>query len=301
MVQWWPLAIAGPFSGQPWDTWFWAQLPGRYPGQTVNGELLNSWGWPGYELSEPITYYWFMKISPSGGHQEQLAIRSPETRTSPQGYTVKADVIYILTYETDTPNWGTASSLVAISPPCGNWLSSLYEVTNEVQRSQTVGLLAAIQAEIDKTCGIIAAVAKTGQLNIGILANIQGSPQLPLGLKAAIRADTSRYLPIRAAIRAERLLEPSIIAAVGKDFELPAGITATIQGNPQIHCHLKAAVLGETEKTVGIVAYVVKSREQAILLEMENLGPQDLDLRSVPNWPSKVKDYRKSSLGPRDS
>lgn len=277
MARLWP----GFHSEQPWGVWFWAE-------------------------GEPIALspgqYEFYKIPPEDGYQEQLAFRSPVDRTATQygDLTVRAGIVYLLTYPGDLPNWGTIASLVAISPPCGNWNSLLYETTEYI-RSQTWGLLAAIQAEREKVCSIIAAVAMTGQLSLGVLATIQAQPELPLGLKAAVLGERSRDLPIRAAIRAERILEPSIMAAVGKDFELPAGITATVQGDVEVHCHLKAAVLGETEKSVGIVAYVVKSREQAILLEMENLGPQDLDFRSVPNWPSKVKDYRKSSLSPRDS
>jgi hypothetical protein len=284
MTQWWPAEMAGRWANRPWDTWFWDLLPG------------SAWGWPG-------AYYWFQKISPSEGHQQQLAIKSPVAYPwiANVQAAVKANVVYIITYQNDTPNWGGLSSLIAISPPCGNWVSNLYETPDEIIRSQTSGILAAIQADRDKIATVLAAVAMTGELECGITATIQGAPELDVGIRAAILGEATKYLPIKAAVRGEPELSPAIIAAVGKDFDLAVTMNAAVRGNTEMHCHLKAAVLGDTEMSVGIVAFVVKTRVDQILLEMENLWPQELDLRSTPNWASKVKDYRQSSLSARNS
>jgi hypothetical protein len=246
--------------------------------------------------------YQFYKIAPEGTHQEQLAFRSPVDRDATEWWALspKAGVIYLLTYPDDTPNWGNLSTLVSISPPCGNWNSRLYE-SDYVLRSQTWGILAAIMAEREKVASILAACAKTDEMNSGITATIQGEPELPVSIYAAIQGEAERYPRIRAAIRAEPELEPAIIAACAKTDELDCGVLAAIRGNPEVHSHLKAAIKGETETSSGIVAFVVKTRVNSILLEMENLFPQELDLRSTPNWASRVKDYRKSGLGARDS
>jgi hypothetical protein len=291
-MQWWPLAMSWPayWGNQPWDTWFWAALP-------HDDVTCYPYGWYGSYRTEPITYYWFQKISPSGGHREQLAVRSPVTLTSVFGYTIKANVVYILCYEDDTPNWGNTSSLISIAPPCANWNTGLYEVPDEVMRSQTSGLMAAIGGSRDQNIAIRAIVAKDDYENIGILAAIRSEPELPITIKATIRGALERLLPLRAAIRGEQLLEPDIIAAVAKEDNEYPGILATIQKDRFIYDNLKAAILGETERTVGITAVVVKSRADKILLEMENLWPQEFDLRSTPNWASRTKDWRKDNLG----
>ncbi len=270
------------FQDKPWKSWFWAE---------------------GINYNLPRGQTEFYKIPPENGYRQQLAVRSPEDRKPTAYYQlyVRANVIYVFTLPGDLPNWGGIGSFVEVSPPCGNWYSEIYKMPGQVTRSQTSGINAAIRGERENAAGIAAALAKTDELGCGVKATIQGSPELDVGIRAAILGDATRYLPIRAAIRAERLLEPAIIAAIGKDFNLLPGVIATIQGNPQQHCHLKAAIKGETEKTCGIKAFVVKTRVDHILLEMENLWPQELDLRSTPNWASKVKDYRKSNLSARDS
>ena len=284
MTLWWPLALT-TWQYYPWDTWFWAPIP------------VTAWGWPGYNTWD--TYYWFRKISPSGGHKQQLAIRSDVSYPHIAGFqsAVQANVIYICCYLDDTPNWGSAANLVSISPPCANWSSALCEVPNQVTRSQTYGIEAAVRGNPERATRIRAAVAKTDYLDCGISATVSGIPELPVTMRAAISGDAALSVPTRAAIRAERLLEPSIVAAVGKAFDLDTGISATIQGNPERPCHMRAAIKGTAEKSVGIKAFVVKSRVENILIEMENLWPQEFDLRSTPNWASRVKDYRKDSLG----
>jgi hypothetical protein len=326
MSLWWPSADTGyhsAFPSQPWETWFSARRPVPdypSPGYDRAGDVFADWPSPANAL------YWFSKIPATGTisvsdrvynsdsihatyvtdkrvrPNEQLAFKSPVTRSVVRGtktYTFEKDRIYILTYDNDSPRWGN-NSTIQISPPCGNWYSDLYYST-ESTRSQTMGILAGVRGERDKTAQILAAIAKIDSLDVGILATVRGTPELDIAIRAAVLGEATRYLPTRAAIRAERLLTPAIIAAVGKNFDALPGITATVQGNPQTHGHLKAAILGEAEKSAGIIAYVVKTRVNSILLEMENLFPQELDLRSTPNSASKVKDYRKSSLSARDS
>jgi hypothetical protein len=283
MSQWWLFAMATIWKSQPWDTWFWDQLPET------------AWGWPGWVYGSQS--YWFMKISPSGGHKQQLAIRSPADRTSIAGYSVKKDVIYICCYRDDTPNWGGISSLVSISPPCSNWCTALYQVPEEVTRSQTSGLKAAIQDGREIKPGIRATVARTGELADAITASIQAYRDAPVTLQAAVRGTVTRSIPIKAAVRTERDLAPGIEAAVARTAELPVSIQAAIQGCTQLPIRTRAAIRGEAQMSVGIIANVVVSRAPQIYLEMENLVPQEFDLRSTPNWPSRVKDWRAESLG----
>lgn len=296
MSLWWPAAITtGHYASQPWNKWFYDYI------------VSSAWGWPGYDfVAISKTYYYFKKISAGNGHKIQLAIKSPIDRqcdwyVASTGktvtYKVKKNVIYICCYSDDTPNWGSVSKFVTVSPPCSNWHTHLYEVIEKTTRSQTWGLLAGIATTRDKALSVSAAVAKTGSLEGGLSAAIAADIDLPISIYAAILGDANQYCNQRAAIRTDRLLEPSALAAVAQDFDLPIDMYAAIQGNPEAHSHVKAAILGETESSVGIVAYVVKSRVDEIMLEMENLWPQDLDLRSTPNRASKFKDWRKSSLG----
>ena len=278
LYLWWPV---DPYIRRhPYRTWVWEQRYDTDATEWANG------------------YYWFYRIPAENGHREQLAFRSPEDRRS-VGWgqrLVKKDVIYIITYPGDTPNWGNASQFIDIGPPCGNWQSSMFEV-RETTRSQTYSVQAAVQAVREMPTSIGAAVAKNDELGAGITATIRATPELPIITQAAIAGNPELVHPIRAAIRAELYLEPAIIAAVGKDFSLDCGATATVQGNPYKWYGTRAAIKGETEKTVGIVAFVVKSRADQIMLEMENNWPQELDLRSTPNSPSKFRDWRKQPIG----
>lgn len=274
---WWPYDVN--LYKFPYRTWFYSS---RYSSGT-------EW---------PVGMYWFYKIPAENGHRAQLAFRSPEDRRS-TGWgqrLIKKDVLYIITYAGDTPNWGNVSQFIDIGPPCGNWLSGMFE-EGDITRSQTYSLLAAAQSNRELPIGIDAAVAKTEELAPGVTATIQATPELPITTQAAITGNPELAHPVRAAIRAELLLEPAIIAAVGKDCSLNSGATATIQGNPHKWYGTRAAIKGETEKTVGITAFVVKSRATQIMLEMENLWPQEMDLRSTPNSPSEWRDWRKHQLG----
>ncbi len=282
MTLWWPNA----FPAQAHRSWFWALRPGT--SETVSP--YTEWA---------AGYYWFYKIPAENGHRIQLAFKSPVDRRS-EGWgqrLVKANVIYIVTYPGDTPNWGSSSSLVEIGPPCWNWYSDMYELVSATTRSQTFGLNAAIRANRNKITKVKAAIAKTDSLNYTAKGAIAGNPELEISIRSAISGDAERTVPMRAAIRAERVLEPAIIAAVARDFDLPVRAKAAISGDAQKECRIRAGIKGETQKTVGITAFVVKTRVDKIMLEMENLWPQELDLRSTPNWASKFKDYRKSGLG----
>lgn len=278
LYLWWPV---DPYIRRhPYRTWVWERRYDTNATEWANG------------------YYWFYRIPAENGHREQLAFRSPEDRRS-VGWgqrLVKKDVIYIITYPGDTPNWGNVSQFIDVGPPCGNWRSSMFEEA-EITRSQTYSVQAAVQAVREMPTSIGAAVAKNDELDAGITATIQATPELPVLTYAAIAGNPELVHPIRAAIRAEPYLEPAIIAAVGKDFSLDCGATATVQGNPYKWYGTRAAIKGETEKTVGITAFVVKSRATQIMLEMENLWPQEMDLRSTPNSPSEWRDWRKHQLG----
>lgn len=278
LYLWWPV---DPYIRRhPYRTWVWERRYDTNATEWANG------------------YYWFYRIPAENGHREQLAFRSPEDRRS-VGWgqrLVKKDVIYIITYPGDTPNWGNVSQFIDVGPPCGNWRSSMFEEA-EITRSQTYSVQAAVQAVREMPTSIGAAVAKNDELDAGITATIQATPELPVLTYAAIAGNPELVHPIRAAIRAELYLEPAIIAAVGKDFSLDCGATATVQGNPYKWYGTRAAIKGETEKTVGITAFVVKSRATQIMLEMENLWPQEMDLRSTPNSPSEWRDWRKHQLG----
>jgi hypothetical protein len=296
MGLWWPHVVANEFAGYAWDTWFWAVLP--HPADYTYW----AFGWPGYHVDDPDTYYWFRKISASDGHQQQLAIRSPVDRVTAVHpglayvYSIKANVIYICCYDGDTPNWVGAGYAFSVAPPCSNWLTDEYGV-EAITRSQTSGMRSAIMAERSLPGSIISALAKTKELSGGISASLQTELELPDSLYTAIQGDVDQPVGVRASIMAQLELPDGIISALAKTDELPDGIKAAIRGNTQSNSWIRTAIWGETEKEVGIVANIVISRKDTILLEMENLIPQEMDIRSTPNWRSRVKDYRKTPFG----
>ncbi len=282
MVRWWPDA----FPDQPYGVWFYAKRP--------NETSTNPCEWP-------TGYYWFFKIEAEGGHRDQLMFYSEVNKyykscwSNPKNIQFYANVKYLLCYPDDTPNWA-GCDLVQITPPCRNWRSDLYMET-ESTRSQTYGIQAAVRSDRDLQTGIVSAVAKNGQLGDEILAAIQGQPELLVTLKAAICGDAEKEPRIRAAIRKERDLQTGIVSAVAKTDQLEDNIKVAIRGNPHLDIRTRAAIKGEAQASVTIVAYIQVKRVDRIKLEMENLVPQELDIRSVPNWSSQVKDWRKESLG----
>ena len=283
VIIWW----VGAFPSQPFRTWFAAPIPKM------------AWGWPG---GFPFAYtciYSFYKIPAENGHKEQLVIKSPVDRVKAgENILIKANVYYLVASPGDTPNWGTRSSTITVSPPCGNWWTSFFEVSLLITRSQTSTLNAAVQGNRDLSVGIKASVVQTSDLVDSITAAVQGYRQSPpIILRAGVQGNISRDVLINAAVAQQRDLAPSIKAAVAKDSDLPINIQAAVCGNPQINIRTRAAVRGEAQKSSGIIAYVVVSRGPQIYLEMENLVPQEFDLRSTPNWSSKIKDWRKDTLG----
>jgi len=254
---WWGTVLPA----SPWDTWFY---------------------WAPWNCQ-------VMMISASGGHQPQLASKELADGT-----------ITLRVYDGDTPNLGNLGA-TQVAAPCGNQGYAQYTVTGEVSpeitRSQTWDVAAAAQAVRQIPVGLRASVCTIDQLETCIVSAIQFEEVLECNIFAAVRAEREKTCKILAAVRTEPYLGIGYVAAVGKDFELPVSIGAINQGNPQVRYHLRAACLGESEKSVSIKALVMKSRVNQIMLEMENLWPQEMDLRSTPNSPSEWRDWRKHQLG----
>jgi len=288
VTLWWTYAMVLPVAlgNYPWNQWFWAPLP-------AGDAYYAAGGWPGWQTAN--TYYYFFKIPASGNHRMQLAIKSPVDRSSAL-ISIKANVIYLLTYPDDLPNWGGVSA-GTIAPPCGNWHTTIYEYPAETTRSQTFEIRAAVQGIRQSAVKIRAAIALTDSLDYGILAAIQGNPELSYLAAAAIQGNRQQTVHQRAAVVAERELGCDMMAAIGHDFDLPAVTKAAIQGHPQKYHGMRAALKGEAEKRVGIRAFVVKSRVDQIYLEFENKWPQEFGFTTIPNNPSRTKDYQKDGLG----
>lgn len=281
MTLWWPNA----FPDKPWRTWFWA----RRPGEDDAGLKFQEW---------PPGYYWFYKIPPEAGHKQQLAFKSPEDRRCYAwkrfNCNIKANVIYIITYPGDTPNWGN-STLVNIGPPCGNWRSNMYKVITAI-RNQTAGIKTAIRTDQGSRSRIRSAIAKTFIMNTNVITAVRTSRVVSSKTITAIQTNRDRSTNIRSAVRVVREVECTLVSAIGKDFDLESKVTATVQGNPIKAVRYRGALKGEAQTTSQITAFVVLSRAEKIMLEMENLYPQEFDMRSVPNWASEFKDWRKSKL-----
>lgn len=284
MTLWWPNA----FPDKPWRTWFWA----RRPGEDDAGLKFQEW---------PPGYYWFYKIPPEAGHKQQLAFKSPEDRRcyawKSFNCNIKANVIYIITYPGDTPNWGN-STLVNIGPPCGNWRSNMYKVIppTAIIRNQTAGIKTAIRTDQGSRSRIRSAIAKTFIMNTNVITAVRTSRVVSSKTITAIQTNRDRSTNIRSAVRVVREVECTLVSAIGKDFDLESKVTATVQGNPIKAVRYRGALKGEAQTTSQITAFVVLSRAEKIMLEMENLYPQEFDMRSVPNWASEFKDWRKSKL-----
>lgn len=263
-----------PSPPYPWGEWFYSN---------------RIWGW-----EWPSGYYWCYKIAPSGGHSEQLAVRSESDRTTKK-FKIYKDRKYIITDPGDTPNWG-ATETVQVATPCGNWLAWAYSAPAEATRSQTSRFIAAVQANRQTAFNVDAAVAKTDYLTLDVEAVVQGNPHLDLDIKAAIQGDTDLPVRMRSAVRAEVELAPEVEAAVATEFWVTSEVEAAVQGNPRVTVDMKAAVLGETGTEYNVVAMVLKRRTEAIILEMENLWPQQFANQSVPNWPSNVRHWGRDPL-----
>ena len=105
----------------------------------------------GYLLPVGVKYWWY-KIPQDANHKIQIARKTQADSTT----------IYLYTYPDDNPNWAGAN-LVEVAPPCSNWSSDAYLIT-ETNRSQTWAIRAAIQSTRELTPKIRAVVALTGEL-----------------------------------------------------------------------------------------------------------------------------------------
>lgn len=225
-------------------------------------------------------YYW----AAGNGHCEQIKIINSDGSST--WYVCDGDIPI-----------EAGAHLVTASPPCGNPGEDIWQIDRVQERNQTWEVRAAIRGEPERSLGLQAAIAKANDLSPTIKAAIAGNPSLEFGALAAIRGNPERSLKIRASVMGGPELALAINAAIAVDVDLTPKIQAAIQGNPTMEVGQKAAIKGDAERTFTISTLILKNREEAILLEMENVWPQECDLRSTPNWPSRVKDYRRDSLG----
>jgi len=226
------------------------------------------------------------RIYASGYHDYQVAFRSHDADSPVWVYCDDPD---------DTPNWGGAIQS-STTDSCGNY--EIYLLGSpETTRSQTSRLITYISNWRELAPQICAYICNPHDLNDGITASIQAEQELPITVQAAILGNADKAVGIRAAIRDQPELAPGITAAAAKTDELADGLTATVQSDVQLNPWIRTAILGETQLEVSIATFIVVSRKDTIRLEMENLGPQEFAHRTVPNWASRVKDYRTDSLG----
>jgi len=337
MVLWWPDAFpdqpyntwfwakrpgdTGPVDPDTWDNHGYPLVPGPC------GAADAFWEWPS-------GYYWFYKIPPTpvyailndNGvfvyyhpeqhatlndnaviayyHPEQLAFKSPDRRCAYvidydhaiDRWFVEANTIYIFTYPGQMPACPNTGDVIAIASPCDNWESAIWSV-EEVERTQSWGLKAAVQQIRTLNPSVSAVIGQHTALDCSVLSAIAATQDLAPGTLAAISGEAQKTPRIQAAIRSDRVLQPGILSVVAKDFDLLPCALAAISGDNQQHVHLKSAIRADTQKNASIIANVVKSRVDTILLETENTWPQELDIRSTPNHPSKFRDWRKQPIG----
>lgn len=243
--------------------------------------------------------YEYYKIPAGGGHNIQLVFRSPVDRVAgfPWALSVRAGVIYILTYPDDTPNWGTETGLIAISPPCGNWSSLLFEAV-ELIRNQTSAIQAAVSKDITLSTGMLAAVAETKTLEIGMVAYCAADMLMQCGQYAAVEGESDTSTILNAAVSDEISLSSELVAAVSTDFGVTSEIRALIQKEFTEYVWIKAAIIGEPAPiTCALRARVLADRRDQIRLEFEPMWIQDLVNSNAPNSPSVPRDSRVQVLG----
>lgn len=262
----------------------------------MNRAYYPSYSWAdGYDLARTFAARWGRTFPSELGPVWVYRMES-DRQIAFKDYYDKSSAVWIYTeIAGDAPNWdGPVTSSLTAS--CGNY--SVYLIGSpEITRSQTSGLKSAILGERSLAPHIIANVTHAENLFDTIKAAIQAERDLPISVQVSIKGTSESPTRIRAAIRDLVELVPRIVAAAAKTDELPDGITATIAGNPLVYPWIAAAIKGETEKGVNIVTYIVVNRAHRIYLEMENLVPQEFDLRSTPNDPSEVRDWRAGSIG----
>ena len=328
MTLWWP----GAFPDEPYETWFWAMRPGD-----TGPVDPDTWDNHGYPLVPgpcgaadafwewPSGYYWFYKI-PSRLYvqelrnargdvvttipvlvHEQLAFKSPDRRCAYvidydhaiDRWFVEANTIYIFTLPGDAPVCPNTGDVIAVASSCDNWESDIWSFDEpEIIRTQTWGLKAAVQQTRTLRPSISAVVGQNVAHNCHVLSTIAATRTLDVATLAAITGDVQRISRTQAAIRCDRQLDqPGILSTIATTRNLESATLAAISGHIQQHYHIKSAIRSDTQKNASIIANVVKSRATEIMLEMENNWPQELDLRSTPNSPSKFRDWRKQPIG----
>lgn len=329
MTLWWP----GAFPDEPYETWFWAKRPGDtgpvdpdtwdnngyplVPGPCGAADAF--WEWPS-------GYYWFYKIPPAYRYielrnmwgdlvstipvfvrNEQLAFKSPDRRCAYvidydhaiDRWFVEANTIYIFTRPGEAPVCPNTGDVIAVASPCDNWESAIWSFDEpEIIRTQSWGLKAAVQQTRTLRPSISAVVGQNVAHNCHVLSAIAATRTLDAATHAAIMGDAQRISRTQAAIRYDRQLDqPGVLSAIAETYNLDVATLAAISNDIQQHYHVKSAIRSDTQKNASIIAYVVKSRVDTILLETENVWPQELDLRSTPNHPSKYRDWRKQPIG----
>jgi hypothetical protein len=203
--------------------------------------------------------------------------------------------VYIVTNDGELPDWG-GMSLISTGPPCGNYIEDMWAGEWVRVRSQTTPFRAAIQGTPSIDFAQRAAIAKTGSINVATRAHIQDSPLLEVTTRAAIMGTPSIDIINRATIRGDTSLDSPIRAAVSVNPSIEVTQLAYIKGNPRQWYHVRAAIHGETSMSYAVRALIVNDRTDEIYLEMENLYPQENDLRSVRNAPTRTRDWRTEPL-----
>lgn len=233
-------------------------------------------------------------------HGEQLAVPNSDGSTT----------WYV--NDGDTPRYGGGGSLQS-NPACDNpgediWVTQPTVYTDDVPdtpptgpqitiRTQTWGIRSAIQGAREAPLKLLTAIATTPMRGLVLDATIAGNPTHDFLLSSTIRGTPEKEFKLKSAIR--KIIDAPIkmTTAIAHDFEIAPKIDVAIQGSPWVHTHLDASIQGEAEKAFTVSAIILKDRAETIYLEMENLFPQECDLRGIPNAPSKFKDWRKTTFG----
>jgi len=232
-------------------------------------------------------------------HGEQLAVYNPDGSTT----------WYV--NDGDTPRYGGGGSLQS-NPACDNpgediWVTMPPSTPPPTTppptgpqitiRTQTWGIRSAVQGVRETPLELLTAIATTPMRDLVLDATIAGNPAHEFLLSSTIRGTLEKEFKLKSAIRKTIDVPLKMSTAIAHDFEIAPKIDATVQGNPWVHTHLGAFIQGEAEKAFTISAIILKDRTETIYLEMENLFPQECDLRGIPNAPSKFKDWRKETFG----
>lgn len=284
------------FSEQPWEEWFYLPVRSRFFSDENPYYNYPDWTWL------PEDAFWFYKIpeTSTGTSNYQLVVWSdrtvyPYSASRDVCMTIRANTYYVFTQKGDPPRWPGDVGLTKIEPPCDNYDAAIYH-TSYSTRSQSVLAEAAVQADRSLSLSSIAAVGTTKELELTTVAICKGTRYLPLLSVAAIRGDTEHEFRARTDIRTNRSLELSAVAAVETEFSEEFSAVTAIGGDWDEPFSACAAIRGEGTLEFSAVAFVAVDRTEAIILEMENLWPQEYANESVPNWPSRARHWGREPL-----